>query len=180
MKESILKLREEGKTYNEIKKLLNCSKSTISYYCGDDQKEKTKNRTKKRRENILLTKIERFKYRKNRGLKEGVRKFNKRDNKTKGKINKEIKETFNVDDVINKFGIDTICYLSGEKINLYEDDYNLDHIIPSSRCGKNSLDNLGILHKIVNMMKSDLTPEELIDWCIKILKYNGYEVEKHH
>lgn len=42
MKEEILKLREEGKTYNEIKLILGCSKGTISYYCGNGQKEKTK------------------------------------------------------------------------------------------------------------------------------------------
>lgn len=40
MKEDILKLRKEGKSYNEIKNILGCSKSTISYHCskldGDD------------------------------------------------------------------------------------------------------------------------------------------------
>lgn len=33
MKKQILKLREEGKTYNEIKKITGLSKSTISYHC---------------------------------------------------------------------------------------------------------------------------------------------------
>ena len=42
MKDEILKLRSEGKTYSEIKKELGCSKSTISYYCGKGQKEKAK------------------------------------------------------------------------------------------------------------------------------------------
>ena len=37
MKEQILNLRKEGKSYNEIKKILNCSKSTISYYCKGDR-----------------------------------------------------------------------------------------------------------------------------------------------
>ena len=32
-KEDILKLREDGKTYNEIKNILGCSKATISYHC---------------------------------------------------------------------------------------------------------------------------------------------------
>ena len=54
MKEQILKLRNEGKTYSEIKKILGCPKSTISYYCGNEQKEKTKNRIRKRRSNILI------------------------------------------------------------------------------------------------------------------------------
>lgn len=33
MKEAILKLRLDGKTYNEIKKILGCSKSVISFHC---------------------------------------------------------------------------------------------------------------------------------------------------
>lgn len=40
MKEQILKLRSEGKTYTEIKEILKCSKGTISFYCGEGQKEK--------------------------------------------------------------------------------------------------------------------------------------------
>jgi len=43
MKEKILRLRSEGKTYNEIQKELNCAKSTISYHCsinGKENKEK--------------------------------------------------------------------------------------------------------------------------------------------
>lgn len=181
MKNEILKLREEGKTYNEIKKILNCSKSTISYYCGNGQKEKVRNRTKKRRKNILIAKLERFKYRKFISLREGIRKFNKRDNNFDSyfNINKNIIPTFNTDDVINKFGIDTYCYLSGEKINLFVDNYHLDHKIPASRNGDNSLENLGITHETVNKMKSDLTPDELIEWCIKILKFNGYKIEKN-
>ena len=56
--------------------------------------------------------------------------------------------------------------------------YNLDHIIPASRGGDNSLNNLGITHKVANTMKSDLTPEELIEWCKKILEFNNYKIEK--
>lgn len=37
MKEKILKLRKEGKTYNEIKKILGCAKSTISYHCTKNE-----------------------------------------------------------------------------------------------------------------------------------------------
>lgn len=192
MKEEILKLRNEGKTYDQICKILNCSKGTVSYYCGSGQKEKTDKRRNKRRENILLNKVDRFKYRKqeiknisaknnrtSKDLTESIRKFQKRDNSVKGdNINKNIELTFTWPDIINKFGENTICYLSGEKINLFKNDYNLDHIIPSSRGGDNSLENLGITHKIVNYMKGNLTPEELIDWCEKILRHNGYTVIK--
>lgn len=176
MKEKILKLREEGKTYKQIQLILNCSKSTISYYCGEGQKEKTKKRTEQRRENILLSKVEKFKYRKFRNNKEKVRKFNKRIEG--GVTDKELGQTFLWTDVLEKFGEDTFCYLSGEKINLLNDSYNLDHIVPHSRGGDNSLDNLGITHEIVNRMKSDLKPDELIMWCKKILEFNGYEIKK--
>ena len=178
MKDEILKLREEGKSYNEIMKILHCSKGTVSYYCGDNQKEKAIKRTQKRRKNILIVKLEHFKYRKNRALKEKVRRFNKTDSSVKIRVNKLIEPTFTVDDVINKFGMDTICYLSGERINLYEDTYQFDHISPSSKSNDNTFENLGITHTIVNKMKSDLSVDEFLMWCVKILKHNGYTVEK--
>lgn len=36
MKEKILELRKKGYSYNEIKKELNCAKSTISYHCKNE------------------------------------------------------------------------------------------------------------------------------------------------
>ena len=52
MKEDILRLRSIGYTYNEIQKELGCSKGTISYHLGYGQKQKTKARSQKRREEI--------------------------------------------------------------------------------------------------------------------------------
>jgi len=180
MKEKILQLRNEGKSYKEIREILKCSKSTISYHCGDGQKEKTKERLKLRRENILLEKVERFKLRKFKNNSEKVRKFTKRDNeKSLDNTNKNITQNFRWTDVLDKFGENTNCYLSGEKINLLSDSYSLDHIIPHSRGGDNSLNNLGITYNVVNRMKTDLTPDEFINWCVKILEFNGYSVEKN-
>ena len=47
MKTNILKLRAEGKTYTQITKELGCAKSTVSYYCGKDQKDKFRIRNNK-------------------------------------------------------------------------------------------------------------------------------------
>jgi hypothetical protein len=49
MKEKILKLREEGKTYSEIQKELGCSKSLIAYHVNDTTKVKSFNRFRKNR-----------------------------------------------------------------------------------------------------------------------------------
>lgn len=49
MKDEIEKLRAEGKTYKEISEITGCSKSTASYYCGKDQKTKTRIRQNKNR-----------------------------------------------------------------------------------------------------------------------------------
>lgn len=40
-KHKILKLRSEGKTYKQIKEELNCSISTISYYCSKGEEGRT-------------------------------------------------------------------------------------------------------------------------------------------
>lgn len=57
MKESILKLRKEGKTYNEIIKLIGCSKSLISYYCNPNSKETIKKGKENRKNGIYLKRV---------------------------------------------------------------------------------------------------------------------------
>jgi hypothetical protein len=52
MKEDILRLRAEGKTYNEIRQALGCSKGTISYHCGSGQRDKALVRTRDRRSKV--------------------------------------------------------------------------------------------------------------------------------
>ena len=39
-KEDILKLRSEGKSYRQIEKELGCSKSLISYHCGNGNEKR--------------------------------------------------------------------------------------------------------------------------------------------
>lgn len=180
MKEEILKLREEGKTYNEIVEIVGCAKSTVAYYCGVGQKGKAIARQRRRRKNNLIQKVERFRERSKstKNFVESVRKFNKRDNSIDHKVNREIDFSFNYVDVLNKYGEETFCYLSGEPINLCEDRYQLDHIVPHSKGGSNGLENLGITTEEANQMKGSLNKEELFSWCKKILEFNSYEVTK--
>lgn len=52
LKEKILKLKNEGKTYNEIQKELNCSKGVIAFHLSKSVRDKQKKRLQKRRKNI--------------------------------------------------------------------------------------------------------------------------------
>ena len=172
MKEEILKLRKEGKSYSEIQEILGCSKSTISYYCSDGQKLKVYERAKKRRSDKLLKKIESYK---NRNYSLKFRDFQRRNGDNQLMAKQE--NNFTIKEAKEKIGNNPICYLTGEKINLSDtSSYHLDHIIPVNKGGKNTLDNLGILKAEINKMKSDLTVDELIDNCKKILIFAGYTV----
>ena len=51
-KEQILELREQGKSYKQIQEIVGCSRGTISYHCGVEQKLKSTERQKDRRKKI--------------------------------------------------------------------------------------------------------------------------------
>ena len=83
-------------------------------------------------------------------------------------------------DAIDKFGENPSCYLSGAPIDLgHPETYHFDHITPRSRGGDNSLGNLGLASKQANMSKSDLSLEEYLLLCQRVLETHGYSVVKN-
>jgi 5-methylcytosine-specific restriction endonuclease McrA len=164
MKDQIFSLRYEGKSYKEIQSILGCSKSTISYYLGEDQLKKIKIRNKElNANNPLIRKLDTFK---------------NKHNRTKGKKVKS--EKFGWKEIVEKYGWETNCYLSGQKIDLrLPETYSFDHIVPKSKGGNSSLDNLGITTKKANQAKSDILLNDFFDLCKMILEKNGYRVEKN-
>lgn len=184
--EQILRLRSEGKTYDEIKAVLGCSKSTISYHCGEGQKKKTYQRhVKRRKKHPFVHKLENFKQAKKRPKrklsKTTVQKLLKakleafaRNRKNKMEY---IKPSFNVQDVIDKFGENTVCYLTGKPININEPKtYHFDHIIPVSKGGDNTIENLGICTREANLAKSDMTHEQFIQLCRDVIKHQDQAI----
>lgn len=177
-KDDILRLRAEGKTYREIGKTIGASNATIAYHCAEGQKEKHDNRKRKYRNSRhpYEIKLETFSYKKiNLNYKieakssietilyNKVYKFQKNDNGEK--------MTFTFEDVLAKFGDNPKCYLTGDYIDIYDTkSYQFDHIVPASKGGKNTLDNLGICTREANMSKSNHTLEEFYTLCEKILK----------
>jgi len=179
-KQKIVELRSQGKTYNEIRKLLGCSISTISYHCGKEQKSKKRSRDIKYiNKHPYLSKLKHFKSKKyiesnkklsctvKQLLRLKIRKF------TMSEVN------ISVEDIIKKFGENPKCYLTGTPIDIHKPrTYQFDHIQPASRGGTNTIDNLGICTKQANMSKSDMTLEELIEFCKQVLVNHGYNITK--
>lgn len=163
--QDILKLRSKGYTYNQIINELNCSKSAVSYYCGKNQKEKTRKRSFQNKKSPILKKLGGFYY-----------DYSKYTSEVRYKSFVR-KKSYEED--INYLKNNPFCYLTGEKIDLDKSNtYSLDHKIPLSRGGKRELSNMGLTTKIANQAKTSMTPDELIQFCEKVLLYNGYKIVK--
>ena len=183
LKPQILKLRAEGKTYNQIAKELDCSKSVISYHCGNgSEKERVLSALKKRP--ILYSKISRFKGRCTRSdykkIQSKIKTFKRstKNSACSSTIVNSINKNYTYKDVLNKIGDNPVCYLTGTPIDLNKPEtYQLDHIIPTSKGGSNDLDNLQICIKEANTAKGDLMVDELYELCEKILKYKDIKKE---
>lgn len=163
--QQIIDLRLKNLSYREIMKIVGCSKATIAYYCGDNQKIKNKNRFLKNKKSPIVKKLGGFYY-----------DYSKYESKTRYKscISKASYE-----EDINYLKNNPFCYLTGEKIDLNKSEtYSLDHKIPLSRGGKRELSNMGLTTKIANQAKTSMTPNELIQFCKKVLNHNGYKIIK--
>ncbi|NDD54008.1 hypothetical protein EBZ39_09045 [bacterium] len=182
--EKILELYEKGFSYREIEAKLGCSKGTVSYHCGSGQKQKTLNNQRRgRKENVLRTKIQRFVATKLKGtlskekdaraiekiLQVKITQFSltgkRKDKSVRCKL------MFNVKQLIKKLGSNPVCYLTGRPINLDEGkSYHLDHILPKSKGGDNSLENCGLACRAANQAKTDMTLDEFVQLCAEVIK----------
>lgn len=190
IKEDILRLREMGLSYRKIEKRLGCSKGTISYHCGEGQKDKTMAATRKRRLCPLRTKMEAFIHSRkketqntflevfaptNHCLNVKIHQFAKigsRSTKHEG-----YSFMFNLKDLKEKIGDDPRCYWTGRKIDLTSRrSYHLDHLVPRSRGGDNSLDNCVLACREANLGKSEFLGEEYVQTSCEVAVHRGKEI----
>lgn len=61
------------------------------------------------------------------------------------------------------------CHLSGVLLDV--DDASLDHIVPLSRGGTHTIDNIAIVHAAINRMKGTMSEDEFIGWCRKVVEW---------
>lgn len=189
LKNKILELRNQGHSYKYIENILGCSKGTISFHCGVGQKEKSCTRNNKRRKaNPLRFKIHRFCSPTNKTINEHHN-LTKQDEVNNEKIIKRLrikvarffqkKDTtygermFSAKDLLEKIGNNPSCYLTGIPIDLNKPrSYHLDHIVPRSRGGDDSLNNCNIACREANQAKGDLLVSEFVELCKKVIKHN--------
>lgn len=60
------------------------------------------------------------------------------------------------------------CAITG--IKLTPETATVDHIVSVKKGGKNSIDNVQIVHQEANRMKGSLSMDELYTWCEMILR----------
>jgi 5-methylcytosine-specific restriction endonuclease McrA len=182
VKDQILELRKLGYSYPEIQKKLQCSKGTISYHCGEGQKNKTANRriSNRNKQHPLSRKVENFI--KNIPL---VNRSSKQTNRTINKIlyqkiavfsrinSKDYNYmSFTVEELLQKIGDNPICGLTGRPIDLINSrSYQLDHIVPRSKGGSNTLDNCQLACREANQAKHELTVDEFVSLCREVVEY---------
>lgn len=189
----IINSKELGLSHKEISIKLNCSKSTVSYYCNKNVL-KNKNLKTNYDKNLndstyrFVRMFSNFKSRKynkynkisndwNKKIRMSVIKFKDRNCVNKDERNSIYKYTY-WDAIEYLGGINTKCYLTGTPINIYTDQYCLDHKIPVSKGGDNSLVNMGITIPLANYSKSSMDLNEYLDLCKLVLEYNGFVVTK--
>jgi len=72
-----------------------------------------------------------------------------------------------------------ICYLCGKEHQSWDNhNVSVDHVIPKSKGGKNTPDNIKVTCFTCNSKKSDATYDELLDWCRLILNHSSQAIHK--
>lgn len=187
-----LKKEQPHLTTRAIGKLLGCHNATVGYHLMSQKKRDIQNKKHyhkwKQKSHPYEMKLDKFKQKRKKNRSYKVNTFTIRRNlydkllnfnATKVSERKYMrhKPNFTVQDIIQKYGENPKCYLTGEEIDISDTrSYNFDHIIPRSKGGENTLDNLGICIKEANTAKCDMTPDQLFNLCKKILEHNGFDV----
>lgn len=173
MKEKILALRAAGQTYKQIMAELGVSKALVSYYCGENQKEKTRRRKNQMRKTAhpLVRKIENFcldTRRLRTTQKLLYRKLVAFCRETTGKFKSDM-ASFTVTELLALIGDRPTCALTGRPIDLLDaGSYALDHIVPRAKGGTNALDNCQLVCSAANKAKHDMLTADFVRLCEEV------------
>ncbi len=139
-----IKLRAEGIIYPDIAKILGYSPDKVFYHCEPTQKLKRKNRNKLNPYRPISDKLRTFTCR---------------------------ETTIPLPDFFDRFGKNPTCGLTGRPLDLFNyASYQLDHIIPKSRGGEKSIDNMQLACKPANEAKASMLLCEFLGLCQNVMR----------
>ena len=191
LKEKILRLKSKGLNQSEIVKKLGCAKSTVCWHFDPEkQLKKAQDRKKKipsyevkncrnmsrffcaKTENQQSCKIKDLTFSqahaKNRERLKNFSKHYKSDTMEQKTKIKYVKEKYGITESNTTF----TCRYTAKILDWTRpEEYQYDHIIPRSRGGENTLENLQIISKEANQAKGDMTHEEFVNF-IKLVNSN--------
>lgn len=193
----ILRLTAEGLSGKEIALRVGCSFSTVRYHLTSTRKENMKRYEKERKDRgdfyHLFKRFWNAKKRKNvnRSAKP-IRdhKIPEIDCSMKARLrnvginyigNSERYKLF-LDEryklFLDKVNSNPVCYLTGRKIDLMNDPWQLDHVVPKAKNGDNSLENMSLTTREANSAKGDMYLDDFVNLCVDVCKNFGYKVTK--
>jgi len=188
-----------GQSHKQIRDEVPCSISTVSYHLSAKTRALALKRTRKRRKTLKGTLDDRV--HKFQAAKTGKRKKPaakaiaettnaQRGNPIERSVASRIikahtgpprtkaEERAAIREALDLISGDPRCYLTGDPIDLLNTPWHLDHVVPRSRGGKNGVANMGLTTAVANGAKGDLTVEEFLDLCHRVLKHHGYRVHR--
>lgn len=192
-KQKMLELRATGMSYRKIAKEIGCCKSSvmqhINYKYRAGKFKYTNNwRKNNRLKQTLYSRVVFFQ----RPIVNSDKKIQEKTilkiyqrvdnfaNPERYKTSIRNEHMFTTEQLLEKIGSEPKCYITGKPIDLSDTkSWHLDHKVPRSKGGDNSLENCGIASREANYAKFDKTLQEFLDLCVDVLKHNGYAVTKN-
>jgi 5-methylcytosine-specific restriction endonuclease McrA len=168
-----------------IAKVVNCNRARISQLRNKEQyaaKQKQIHQSKLNDlEYIVRRRITQFcrdRRRKKRKWSE-VKSFRQMISKRINGFTRGEKQMFHFDELMEKIGDNPRCAMTGRTINLQNrKSWQLDHIIPSSKGGDDTLENCQLVCTEANQSKANMTEQEHLNLCREILEHHGFVVTR--
>lgn len=157
-KNQILAIQKDNPSlsYQDIANQVGCSRCLVSYYLNPNIRIRNNINTRR--------------YRKSDPIRKKATHFMRKT----GGPTKEFAAA-----LCKKFLPNPKCYLTGRDIDINSTrSYELDHIVPQSLGGADTIENAGLTCKDANRAKNDLRLEDFLTLCADVLKHHGYQITK--